>query len=818
MKQSHYKHVHKFGGSSLANAKRFNNALSLIPETPSVVVVSAVQNITSKLQTVIDRAREGKSVDSELDEIEERHLRIIKDLQATHSDDLVLSIKKDMAQLKTILTTIKLVRHYSSAEQAEILGFGERSSAKILSAMAAETRSSAYLDASDCLFIKNRNNAFVCDIEKSSLALSRCIAKKKVDVLVITGFLSRDEDGHKALLDRNGSDVSASYFAELLKAETLTIWSDQSGIYTSDPRVVPMAFPIPHMSYDEALELAYFGTKILHPNTIAPAKRSNRPIRIKNSLIPSEKGTLISADSPQTAYPIRGLTSIASVSLITIEGSGMLGIAGVSARLFSSLAEAQISVIFISQASSEHSICLCVSKEQGADAKTILNSCFDYELKHKMISQITLTDEQSIVAVVGDGMAHRTGIAGKVCNTLGKAMVSIRAIAQGASERNISLVIDNRDLEKALKALHSGFYLGTGTIAIGLIGAGVVGTELLSQLASTAEYLDETKKIRLHLRGIMNSSQMALFDTVIPIAHWKAQFEESSEPSDLKSWLEHMRTDNYPHTVIIDCTASSAIAEYYPAFFENGMHVITPNKQANSGSWERYQEIRECLKQYQRHFLYEATVCAGLPIMTTLQDIINTGDTVFEIQGVVSGSLNFIFHQMGQGRTFSEAILDAKNNGYTEPDPRDDLSGRDVARKMITLAREIGISISMHEIQLESLVPERATSLSREDFLHQLPEFDSEFNLLIHDRCKPNQKLSYVGKICAQSGEVTIGIEAFNNTHPFAQLNGTDNILIFRTQRYDSQHLIVRGPGAGAAVTASGIYADLIRLTSSLTS
>ena len=572
------------------------------------------------------------------------------------------------------------------------------------------------------------------------------------------------------------------------------------------------------MSYEEALELAYFGTTIIHPQTIAPAKRAGRAIHIRNALNPSSNGTRISHQGTTNRHHVRGLTSINEIALITIEGTGMLGIAGISARAFNALSDSNISVILISQASSEHSICLCVKSNEGEKAQTVLLRCFGYEINHDAINKISLETDNAIVAVVGDQMANQIGIAGKLCSTLANARVNIRAIAQGASERNISIVIKQPDLNKALKSLHSGFYLGAKTIAIGMIGTGLIGTEFLNQLEKTIAKLFEKEQICFHLRAVMNSRSMLLAEKHIPLSDWETQFKQSVDKPDIDQYLQHMNCDSYPHSVIIDCTASSDIALHYPQFIEFGMHIITPNKQANSGDINQYHLIRKNAKKNNRQFLYETTVCAGLPIISTLKDIINTGDTVLQIQGVVSGSLNYIFTQLNQQHPFSRSVLNAKELGYTEPDPREDLSGRDVARKIVTLARELNMDISLESLEFQSLVPEALEDVSVIEFLERLPEFDHYFQDRLKELQSPHSILSYTGKINTETGNVSVGIEAITKNHPLSSLEGTDNMNIFKTGRYKEQPLMVRGPGAGAAVTASGIFADLLRLTSSLSS
>ena len=815
--ETQYLETHKFGGTSLSNAECFANVYARLPNNPCIVVVSAIENITNQLQHAIDTAIKGQLPLAVINTIHNTHLTLINQLALNEPNKLIETIEADVATITTVLTSITVVKHCSDAERAEILGFGERSSARILSAHINQFRSSQYLDASAVLYTETQHGIQSFDLKKTKIALQGFLSNQQSEILVITGFLARDINEHKTLLGRNGSDVSASIFAELFSCQSLTIWTDKDGVFTCDPNIVEMAFPISAMSYNEALELAYFGAKIIHPQTIAPAKNSNRTIFIKNSLKPQAPGTTISQSSPYNAHHVRGITSIKEIDLLMIEGSGMIGIAGISSRAFTALYNASISVILISQASSEQSICLCVNSNKGELAQKVLQECFAYELEHQAINKILLEDKHAIVAAVGDQMTHQIGIAGKMCSTLGNARVNIRAIAQGASERNISVVIKQADIVKALKSLHSSFYLSAKTIAIGVIGAGVIGTEFINQLARTVKPLFEKHNIAFHLRGIINSSKMLLAEQSISLDFWQEQFTNATRKANIDEWLQHLDSDAYAHTVIIDCTASAGIAERYSDFIRHGMHIITPNKQANSGSIKQYHELRNLARKNKRQFLYETTVCAGLPIMTTLQDIINTGDTVLEIQGVVSGSLNYIFHQINQHIPFSTAVKQAKELGYSEPDPREDLSGRDVARKMITLARELQIDIQLEQLDYLDLVPEPLRDVSTTDFLSQLIEFDPLFQQQLEKKKGSHPSIAYVGKIDTQSRSVKIDLEPIDAQHPFSGLSGTDNMIIFKTERYNQQPLIVRGPGAGAEVTASGIFADLLRLTSSLT-
>ena len=813
-----YAEAHKFGGTSLATAPHFSQAISLLPSHPCIVIVSAIAGTTQQLTNCLTQAQHGQPFESTLNEVKARHVDIIAKLALQDRAQLVADITAWFAAATTVLTSIQVVKAYSPAEEAEILGLGERCSARLMtSLLRQQSRPAHYLDASDVLYTHTAHRIQTFDLPRSQSAISGFLASVPThQVIVITGFLARNEQGQRQLLERNGSDISASLFASLFQCQQLTIWTDQAGIYTADPRIVRLATPIPQLSYHEALELAYFGTKIIHPKAIGPAQTDQRPIHIKNTAEPDAAGTFITATNPNQDHMIRGLTSIEDVALITIEGAGMLGICGISARLFSSLHHENISVILISQASSEQSICLCVPEKDGMEAQQALQHTFAFELNHGILSDIKLEDHIAIIAAVGDQMAQQIGVAGRMCNTLAKAQVNIRAIAQGASERNISLIIARDDLPRALRALHAGFYLAAKTIAIGLIGVGTVGSELLTQIANSTSRLNVDDGIVFHLRAVMNSKKMLLAESPIAIDEWHPALTACDTQPHIDSFISHLKTEDYPHTVIIDCTANPTIAHHYLDFIQQGMHVITPNKHANSSQQDYYHAIRHACQQQQRRFYYETTVCAGLPIMTTLQDIIQTGDHVLSVHGIVSGSLNYIFQQLNQGVPFSTAVTQASQQGYTEPDPREDLSGRDVARKMICLARELGMSINLADLEPINLVPKPLRDVSPADFMNQLPHYDHTVASTLSAHTDQQRHAAYIGNIDVAANRVTVGLAGFASDHPFSQLSGTDNMLILTTARYCSQPLIIRGPGAGAAVTASGIFADLLRLSSTL--
>lgn len=813
-KSQHAYVVHKFGGTSLADAERFKAIKPLLKGHQEVIVVSATKETTSTLQQLLDQAKNGAAFLPLLTYLEQKHLTLIEHLLSDR-DALISALQKDFQEIKDILHAVQLTTYYSKETQDLVLGYGEIWSGKILTAYLCQHHQVRYLDASTVLYCYEKNGSICIDWQKSQTAFNQFIAQQPFEQLVITGYIAATLEGRRTTLGRNGSDFSAAIFAHLIHATALTIWTDVDGIYTADPQKVRAAFVIDTLSYKEALELAYFGAKVLHPMTIAPVLKDGIPIYIKNSFNPAAKGTYISAESAPSPYLIKGLTSIDPVALINIEGSGMIGVSGMAARVFDILHQANISVILISQASSEHSICFAIAHQQADLAKQTLTEQLQFELDRQQIEAIHIDRDCAILAAVGDQMVGAIGISGKLCATLAKANVNIRAISQGSSERNLSVVIKRADVTKALQAVHARFYLSHKTIAIGLIGPGQVGKTLLQQIHVAREMLQNKYQVNLYVRGLMNSQKMLLSHHAIDLQHWQSAFEQCQVKADIDTFATHLLTEDIPYAVIIDCTANQAIAKHYLNFLEKGIHVITPNKHANAGDFAYYQALRAIQQIKQSHYLYEATVCAGLPVINTLQDLIKTGDDVIKLEGVVSGTLSFIFNELAKGRLFSEVVYEAKQKGFTEPDPREDLSGMDVARKLVCLAREIGHSVSLSNVKVEDLVPAALKTVDVETFLTKLPQYDDALAVMLAKANAQQQRLCYIGTI-HPDGRIQVAIEARPSTHPFARLQGTDNMLIFHTRRYHTQPLIIQGPGAGAEVTAAGIFTDLLRLVSFL--
>jgi aspartokinase/homoserine dehydrogenase 1 len=831
--------VHKFGGTSVANAERYRRVAEILaaePDANKAIVVSAMSGVTDKLIELTELARkQDATYKAKLDALKQQHLKAAEELGAGAS--LASVFENDFSALGDLLKAVWLGKSCSEETLELVSGHGELWSAQLLNAYldlqhgnkAANIPASRWLDARQVLVVTAGESGPVIDWEASKPRFKKWMAEQPAaSWIVITGFIASRPDGVATTLKRNGSDFSASIFGVLAGASAIVIWSDVDGVLSADPRRVPEAVVLDEMSYNEAMELAYFGAKVIHPHTMTPALKAGIPIFARNTFNPSHPGTKIHKPDPKApprkhVSPVKGFSTVDKVALVNVEGTGMIGVPGVANRLFGALREARISVIMISQASSEHSICFAVPEAQGDDTKATVEKAFFAEIHHGQVQSVQLVQGCSILAAVGDGMVHASGVSAKFFGALGRAGISIRAIAQGSSERNISVVIDQKDATRALRAVHSGLYLSEQTLSVGIIGPGLIGGALLKQLEAQASALRSQFKIDLRIRGLLRSGKMLLANPRIELGTWQDRFEKEGVASDLDAFVNHIQADHLPHSVIIDCTSNEDIALKYRDWLGRGIHIVTPNKKANSGKLAYYRELRELGSKLNTFYFYEATVGAGLPVITTLRDLIQTGDRVHRIDGVLSGTLSYLFNSFDGKRPFSEIVSEAKQKGYTEPDPRDDLSGRDVARKLIILAREMGLSLELEQIEVESLVPaELASAATADEFMAGLPRFDSRMEKLWLDASQAGQCLRYVGLIDAgtpgtrSAPKCSVRLERYPLTHSFARISGSDNIIAFQTSRYSSQPLIVQGPGAGPEVTAGGIFGDLLRLSASL--
>ena len=794
--------VHKFGGTSLADADRYRAACEIIlSQTPGervAVVVSAMSGVTNALiESVQLAAAQDESYLQKLQALENRHLETIVALELRNSSALNETVHSDFNAIKEVLRGVWITRLASERIIEFVSGHGELWSAQLLHAyLESRDYRSSWLDARETLVVEPNANTVMVDWQTSKQKL--LAHPLETDFLVITGYIASTHDGVATTLKRNGSDLSASIFGALLGADAVTIWTDVDGVFSADPRRVPEAEVVPELSYQEAAELAYFGAKVIHPSTMSPAITHNITVWIKNTFKPEAPGTKISAASPMD-MPIKGFAAVEDMVLINVEGTGMIGIPGVAHKVFGALRAVDVSVVMISQASSEHSICFAVPRVHAALAKKTVQETFVVEMQRGEIQTVDMTEGCCIIAMVGDGMIERLGMAGKFFSALGKAGISVRAIAQGSSERNISAVIEQAEATRALRAVHSAFYLSNQTLSIGVIGTGLIGGTLLSQLQTRIEDLKRHRGIDLRVRGVMNSRQMVLADRHLALDRWRDELSESSTTADLESFINHVNADHLPHAVLIDATASAELPAHYESWLAKGINIITPNKKSNAGPFPAYRSLRETARRHQRYFLYETNVGAGLPIIQTLRGLVETGDEIIKIEGVLSGTLSYIFNSLDGRRTFSEVVREAHSLGLTEPDPREDLSGMDVARKLIILAREMGLEVEMDSVHVESLVAED----------------DQTMAALLSSAREAGQVVRYVGVIDS-NGDLSAQMRRYPVDHPFARLSGSDNIVSFQTARYNIQPMIVRGPGAGPEVTAAGVFADLLRLASFL--
>ncbi len=815
--------VHKFGGSSVADADCFRRVADILEsQEPGRlgVVLSACRGVTDMLLGLVTLAEsQDASYVAKLADLRVRHVTIAEALLDRESAArFVAQLDAELGDIEGILNSVRLIRAAAENIRDLIAGFGEIWSTRLFSEFLRERGKRPgevrWLDARRVVVVDWGSLGPSVDWDASQRNFDALVERSFQGTLIITGFIASNRRGIQTTLGRNGSDFSGSIFGALCHANAIHIWTDVDGVLSADPRLVPDAQVIDSLSYNEAMELAYFGAKVIHPQTMAPAISRRIPIYIRNTFAPGKPGTLICAE-PHSKLKVKGITSIDNIALVNLEGAGMIGVPGTAHRLFGALRDEQISVILISQGSSEHSICFAIPEAQAARAEDVVRRAFDSELRQGQIQRVEVSRGSSILAVVGDGMAGVHGVAAKVFGTLGSAGVNVRAIAQGASERNISVVIDGRDAARALRGVHAAFYLSPHTISIGVIGPGTVGSVLIDQIAGESERLRREFKLDLRVRGILTSKRMYLASGAIDLVNWRERMAASSEPTDLSRFVNHLHAAWLPHTVIIDCTASAEVASHYRDWLAAGIHVVTPNKKANSAPLSSFRAVQEASRATGAHYLYEATVGAGLPIITTVRDLRETGDRIRSVEGLLSGTLAYLFNVYDGREPFSSIVKAARAKGYTEPDPRDDLSGLDVARKLIILGREMGLPLEMQDVKVESLVPAALTACSIEEFLERLPQYDAAMLKRFEAAKAKGKLLRYVGRLDA-SGSASVGLVELDARHSFANIALTDNVVRFVTDRYCDNPLVVQGPGAGPAVTAAGVFADLLRVSAYL--
>jgi len=814
--------IHKFGGSSLSDATCFRRVGDIVMSMPHErigVVVSAMGGMTNQLLALTELAEQGSAFSGDLDDIGNRYRETTEALLSNDGfASLASQWQEDAREIETILSAMSEVESKPGMIRDIVAGFGELWSARLLAAYLGEHagpgRGGRWIDARNVVHVRHSDLGPSVLWDESRAAIADELEADYQGIAVITGFIAVDELGQQTTLGRNGSDYSAAIFASLTHADELDIWTDVDGVMSADPNRVPDAEIIHSLSYNEAMELAYFGAKVIHPQTLGPAIDKGIAVVIRNSFDPEHPGSRISAVTDPDGG-IKGITAIGDMALVNVEGAGMIGVPGTADRLFEALKEAGVSVTLISQASSEHSICIAVPNPLAERAKEVISNAFREELAGGQIQSVDVTPGQSIVAVVGDGMAGHPGVAARFFANLGRAGINVRAIAQGSSERNISAVIESDDVSRALRAVHSGFYLSAKTISVGVIGAGVVGGTLLDQLHEQRERLARRFNLDLRVRAVARSSHMLLDERVINLSNWSDDLAGSDTPLDFGAFEAHVNTDQLPHAVIIDCTADESVAARYPDWLSRGIHVITPNKKAFSGRYADYEALLSAGAEGRSHYFYETTVGAALPIIRTIRDLVDTGDRIHTIKGILSGTLAYLFNVYDGTKPFSEIVREAKANGFTEPDPRDDLSGMDVARKLTILAREWGQSIEIGDFPVQNLIPEALRETTVDEFLDRLSDYDEEMLAMFKAAEEKGMSLRYIATLDGQ-GNASVGLQKVAADDAFSNMQLTDNLVQFQSDRYANNPLVIQGPGAGPEVTAGGVFGDLLRLTTIL--
>ncbi len=811
----------KFGGTSVANTDRIHQLIEIVrnrsQEEPLVVVVSAMSGITNLLEEACQRAaNKNETYRSTLDIIIRRHEECIGSFPFSPaiSADLIEQIREPLNRLGIICRGLSLVGDLTLKTKAHIMSFGELLSSRIIrAAMESSGLNVELIDSRDLIITDNQFLAAGVDFEETNKRIRQHIDPNK-RIYIAPGYIARSHSGESTTLGRGGSDYTAAIFAGGLEASRLEIWTDVNGMLSADPRLVRDTITIPTMSYEEAMELSYFGAKVIYPPTIQPAMAKQIPIVILNSFDPDHRGTTISKYPDQGSHFVKGLTCIQDIALVTLTGSGMIGVPGIAHRLFQAISEAGINILFITQSSSEHTICFVINRQDDVIAKKAMETAYELEINLRKIDPIHIEYDLALVAVVGDGMRERAGIAGKLFSLLGENGINIRAIAQGSTERNISFVVNQHNATKTLNVLHEGFFLSKyKTVHLYLLGTGNVGAALIKQIAVDQKSFKEAGSLDLKVCGIANSKLIYLDPLGIDLKNWELSLKEKGQVLSLSDLKNEIKQFNLRNSILVDVTASEEVSKIYDDLLASSVHVVTANKIAASSPYEAYRRLKELSAKHNVRFLNETNVGAGLPVIKTIRDLVLTGDRIHRIQAVLSGSLNYIFDRIGSdGCSFSLAVTEAREKGYTEPNPALDLSGLDVMRKILILSREAGYKLEMEDIRNKSFLPPGTLDGEGwEELLKNLEKLDDTFGKERKELAVLNKRWRYMASL--DDGVVTTGLEEIDSTHPAYHLKGTDNIILMWTDRYAHRPMVIAGAGAGPEVTASGVLADVISIS-----
>lgn len=808
--------VLKFGGSSVATAPVIENVKRIVEEAVArdrtIVVFSAFGGVTDALLHCGTLAATGQETYKEaVAQITQRHVEVVKKLLPLTAQSPVLSmVVQQCNEVEAICNGIYLLREFSDKTKDRILSYGELIASRIIAAYFTATGlANCWKDARSLISTDSAFTKATVDFETTSQQIQKAIAADQSELYIVPGFIASDKNSATTTLGRGGSDYTAAILGAALDAEVVEIWTDVSGMMTADPRLVSNARVIEHISYYEAMELSHFGAKVIYPPTIQPVMNKGIPVLIKNTFAPDDGGTRIQTGSEKGDSNIRGISSIGKLALLSLEGSGMVGIPGFSKRLFEALAANGINVILITQASSEHSICVGVEEGAAQRAKEVIDAAFASEIEKETVNPLQVEKGLAIVALVGDGMKSHPGTSGKMFGVFGRNGVNIRAIAQGSSERNISAVVAAEDVKKSLNVLHEEFFEPSyKQLNLFIAGTGNVGSKLLAQIQQQQAYLLNALRLQIRVVGLANSRRMLFSSDGIDLASWREALD-TGDKMDLDGFIQRMHRKNLRNSVFVDVTANDAVAAAYDDIFQTSISVVACNKIACSSPYGYYKKLKDLSRDHNAAFLFETNVGASLPIIGTLNDLLRSGDRVHKIEAVLSGTLNFVFNNYDGNRSFADVVHQAQDEGYTEPDPRLDLSGTDVMRKIMILAREAGEGLEMDDITNHSFMPPSCMQGDINAFYGEMEGQEQHFKNLYDAAAAQGKKLKFVAKY--EAGKASVGLQHIAPQHDFYHLYGKDNIVLFYTDRYPEQPMVIKGAGAGAEVTASGVFADIIR-------